>query len=84
LAGIHGLGHRRVGRGRLLTVVVRDIDDRALGAARERIEESLARAVKRGKVSDAGEVLERIELTTHRGAMRDRARWSTPRPGTRR
>jgi 3-hydroxyacyl-CoA dehydrogenase len=34
---------------------------------------SLARAVKRGKVSDAGEVLERIELTTHLGAMRDRA-----------
>jgi hypothetical protein len=51
--------------------VVRDIDDRALGAARERIEESLARTVKLGKVSDAGEVLERIELT-HLGAMRDR------------
>jgi hypothetical protein len=67
-----------------LPVVVRDIDDKALGAARARIEESLARAVKRRKVSNAGEVLKRIEPTTHLGAMRDRELMVRPPPRTRR
>src|SRR5581483_10114465 len=54
-----------------LPVVVRDIDDKAIDAARGRIETSLARAVKRGKIRDPAEVLERIELTTDLAAMRD-------------
>jgi 3-hydroxybutyryl-CoA dehydrogenase len=55
-----------------IPVVVRDIDERAIDAARGRIETSLARAAKRGKVSDPAEVLERIELTTDLDAMADR------------
>jgi 3-hydroxybutyryl-CoA dehydrogenase len=55
-----------------LPVVVRDIDETAVDAARRRIETSLMRAAKRGKVSDPGEVMERIELTTDLDAMADR------------
>jgi 3-hydroxybutyryl-CoA dehydrogenase len=55
-----------------LPVVVRDIDDKAIDAARGRIEASLMRAAKRGKISDPSEVLERIELTTDLDAMADR------------
>jgi 3-hydroxybutyryl-CoA dehydrogenase len=55
-----------------IPVVVRDIDERAIDAARGRIETSLARAAKRGKISDPAEILERIELTTDLDAMADR------------
>jgi 3-hydroxybutyryl-CoA dehydrogenase len=55
-----------------LPVVVRDINDAAVDAARGRIEVSLMRAAKRGKVSDPAEVMERIELTTDLDAMADR------------
>jgi 3-hydroxybutyryl-CoA dehydrogenase len=49
-----------------MPVIVRDVDEASLGRARERITISLARAVRGGKLSesDAGEVRERIELTT--------------------
>jgi 3-hydroxybutyryl-CoA dehydrogenase len=47
-------------------VVVRDVDDAAVEAARERIAASLFRAVKGGKMerSESEEVLGRVELTT--------------------
>jgi 3-hydroxybutyryl-CoA dehydrogenase len=49
-----------------MPVIVRDVDDAALGRAGERIETSLARAVRGGKLdaSQAREVRGRIELTT--------------------
>ena len=49
-----------------LPVIVRDVDEASLGRAEERIETSLARAVRGGKL-DEGEaraVRGRIELTT--------------------
>jgi 3-hydroxybutyryl-CoA dehydrogenase len=49
-----------------LTVVVREIHDEAIGAARGRIENSLEHAVDRGKLDAAAReaVLARIDLTT--------------------
>jgi 3-hydroxybutyryl-CoA dehydrogenase len=49
-----------------LPVVVREINDEAIAAARGRIDGSLARAVNRGKLDAAARdtVLERIEFTT--------------------
>ena len=49
-----------------IPVIVRDVDEASLSRARERIETSLARAVRGGKLDDAHarEARERIELTT--------------------
>jgi 3-hydroxybutyryl-CoA dehydrogenase len=49
-----------------LPVVVRDVDDAAVAAAEQRIEASLSRAVRGGKLDgeQAREARERIELTT--------------------
>ena len=49
-----------------LPVVVRDVDEASLARAAERVDVSLARAVRGGKLSEssAREVRERIELTT--------------------
>ena len=49
-----------------LSVIVRDVDDTAIGGARARIERSLGSAVRRGKVDEgaAAEVLNRISYTT--------------------
>jgi 3-hydroxybutyryl-CoA dehydrogenase len=49
-----------------LSVIVRDIDDTAIGGARRRIEKSLGAAVERGKVEEgaAAEILNRISYTT--------------------
>ena len=57
-----------------LPVVVRDIDEAALEAARGRIETSMARAVKRGKLTEeaARETVERIALTTDLRDVGDR------------
>jgi 3-hydroxybutyryl-CoA dehydrogenase len=54
-----------------LPVVVRDVDAAALARAGQRIEASLARAVRGGKLDDAKarEVLERIDLTTELEAI---------------
>src|SRR5437764_849722 len=54
-----------------LPVIVRDVDDAALGRARERIDASLARAVRGGKLDDrqARVVREGIELTTELEAV---------------
>jgi 3-hydroxybutyryl-CoA dehydrogenase len=48
-----------------LSVIVRDIDDTAIGGARRRIEKSLGGAVERGKVDEgaAAETLNRITYT---------------------
>jgi 3-hydroxybutyryl-CoA dehydrogenase len=49
-----------------MPVIVRDVDEGSLARARERIDVSLARAVRGGKLDErrAREVRERIELTT--------------------
>ena len=54
-----------------LPVVVRDVDDGAVARAGERIEASLARAVRGGKLDDAKarDARERIDLTTHLDAI---------------
>jgi 3-hydroxybutyryl-CoA dehydrogenase len=54
-------------------VVVREVDERALGSARERLETSLRRATDRGKIepSAAEAVLERIVITADADAVRD-------------
>jgi 3-hydroxybutyryl-CoA dehydrogenase len=54
-------------------VVVREVDERALGAVRQRLETSLLRATDRGKIepSAAEAVLERIVITADIDAVRD-------------
>jgi 3-hydroxybutyryl-CoA dehydrogenase len=54
-----------------LPVIVRDVDDAAVGRAGERIEASLARAIRGGKLDEhqARAVRERIELTTRLEAV---------------
>jgi 3-hydroxybutyryl-CoA dehydrogenase len=56
-----------------LPVIVRDVDDASLALAGERIETSLARAVRGGKLDDdhARAARERIELTTRLEAIGD-------------
>jgi 3-hydroxybutyryl-CoA dehydrogenase len=54
-----------------IPVIIRDVDDAALARAAERIDTSLARAVRGGKLqaAEAGAVRERIELTTQLEAI---------------
>jgi 3-hydroxybutyryl-CoA dehydrogenase len=54
-----------------IPVIVRDVDDASLGRARERLDTSLARAVRGGKLdaSQARVVREQIELTTNLDAI---------------
>jgi 3-hydroxybutyryl-CoA dehydrogenase len=54
-------------------VVLREVDERALESARQRLESSLRRATDRGKleVSAAQAVIERIKFTTERDAVAD-------------
>jgi 3-hydroxybutyryl-CoA dehydrogenase len=54
-----------------IPVIIRDVDDAALGRAGERLETSLARAVRGGKLdpSAAQAVRERIDLTTRLEAV---------------
>jgi 3-hydroxybutyryl-CoA dehydrogenase len=52
-----------------LPVVVQDVDEGTLERALSRIEESLERLVRRGKVDDPDAVRERIELTTSLDAL---------------
>ncbi len=65
-AGFMGAGIAESAAVAGLPVIVRDVDDASLERAGQRIETSLARAVRGGKLSapDAGAVRERIELTT--------------------
>jgi len=54
-----------------LPVIVRDVDEASLERARERVESSIERAVRGGKLEagDAQDVLERIDLTTEIGKI---------------
>jgi 3-hydroxybutyryl-CoA dehydrogenase len=54
-----------------IPVIVRDVDDAALGRAGERLDSSIARAVRGGKLdaSAAAAARERVELTTQLGAI---------------
>ena len=54
-------------------VIVRDVDEAALELARKRIDDSVQRAVQRGKQSadDAAALRERIELTTEWQTLRE-------------
>jgi 3-hydroxybutyryl-CoA dehydrogenase len=68
-----GSGIAEVSAAAGLSVVVREVDEEAASAARARVEESLARAVTRTKVSQqaAQDALERIEFTTHLHELAD-------------
>jgi 3-hydroxybutyryl-CoA dehydrogenase len=65
-AGFMGTGIAEAVAVAEIPVTVRDVDDASLGRAAERIDTSLSRAVRGGKLeaSDARAVRERIELTT--------------------
>ncbi|HTP18323.1 MAG TPA: 3-hydroxybutyryl-CoA dehydrogenase [Solirubrobacteraceae bacterium] len=65
-AGFMGTGIAEVVAVAGMPVIVRDVDDASLGRAGERIDSSLARAVRGGKLEapQAAAVRERIELTT--------------------
>jgi 3-hydroxybutyryl-CoA dehydrogenase len=71
--GLMGSGIAEVTAAAGFPVVVREVDERAAAAARGRVEESLARAVTRTKVSQqaAQEVLERIMFTVHLHELAD-------------
>jgi 3-hydroxybutyryl-CoA dehydrogenase len=71
--GLMGSGIAEVTATAGLAVVVREVDEQAAAAARGRVEESLARAVTRTKVSQAAaqEALERIEFTSHLHELAD-------------
>jgi 3-hydroxybutyryl-CoA dehydrogenase len=71
--GLMGSGIAEVSAAAGLSVVVREVDEQAAAAARSRVEESLARAVTRSKVSQqaAQDALERIEFTSHLHELAD-------------
>lgn len=54
-AGLMGSGIAEVCAKAGFTVVVREVDEKALAAGRRRIENSLSKAIERGKLNDAGE-----------------------------
>jgi 3-hydroxybutyryl-CoA dehydrogenase len=64
--GLMGSGIAEVAAAAGLAVILREIDDDALEAARWRIDQSVRRAVSRGKLSDgdAEALIERIQFTT--------------------
>jgi len=71
--GLMGSGIAEVASAAGLSVVVREIDERASAAARARVQQSLGRAVSRGKVSEesAEAALERIAFTVHLHELAD-------------
>ena len=71
--GLMGSGIAEVSAASGLAVVVRDVSEEALGAARGRIEASQARAVKGGKATKdtATEILARIHFTMHLHELAD-------------
>jgi 3-hydroxybutyryl-CoA dehydrogenase len=64
--GLMGSGIAEVSAAHGFPVVVREIDDEALAGARSRIDVSLQRAVRTGKIDDddAAAILDRIQFTT--------------------
>lgn len=73
-AGLMGSGIAEVCARHGLQVIVREIDEDAVTAGRERVESSLERAVSRGKIDDAAraDALRRIAFTTDLDAVADR------------
>ena len=71
--GLMGSGIAEVASAAGLSVVVREIDETASAAARARVQQSLGRAVSRGKVSEesAEAALERIAFTVHLHELAD-------------
>jgi 3-hydroxybutyryl-CoA dehydrogenase len=71
--GLMGSGIAEVAAASGLAVTLRDIDDEAIDAARDRIETSLARAARSGKLTeeDAAAALGRIRLTTELQQLAD-------------
>lgn len=72
--GLMGSGIAEVSARAGLDVVVREVDDEAVAAGRARIERSLERAQKRGKLSaaDTEAALSRLRFATDLGEMADR------------
>ena len=72
--GLMGSGIAEVCARAGLDVVVNEVDADAVAAGRSRVEKSLARAVRNGKLDEAGRdaALERIRLTTDLGDFADR------------
>ena len=72
-AGFMGTGIAESAAVAGIPVIIRDIDDASLARARERIETSLARAVRGGKLDDAHAraARESIDLTTRLEAIAD-------------
>src|SRR3954468_15740811 len=72
--GLMGSGIAEVAARSGFDVLVVELDDGALAAGRRRIDTSLARAVRAGKLDDAGveKTLSRIDFGTDFGAMADR------------
>jgi 3-hydroxybutyryl-CoA dehydrogenase len=70
-AGFMGTGIAETAAVAGIPVIIRDVDDAALGRASERIDVSLARAVRGGKLdaSQAAAVRESIDLTTRLEAI---------------
>src|SRR6187200_1080482 len=64
--GLMGSGIAEVSAAAGLTVAVREIDEGAAEAARGRIEGSVSRAVRRGRIEEdaAAEMLDRIRFTS--------------------
>jgi 3-hydroxybutyryl-CoA dehydrogenase len=71
--GLMGSGIAEVCARAGLDVIVRDVDDAAAATGRARIETSLARAVKAGKISgmERDAALERVTVTTDLGDLAD-------------
>lgn len=72
--GLMGSGIAEVAARAGLEVVVREVSEEAVQAGRERVERSLARAVRGAKLpqDEAAAALARIAFTTELGAMADR------------
>ncbi|MGH9178497.1 MAG: 3-hydroxybutyryl-CoA dehydrogenase [Acidimicrobiales bacterium] len=72
--GLMGSGIAEISARAGLDVVVREVDEDAVAAGRERIETSMARAVRRGKLAaeEAGAALGRLQYTTDLGEMAGR------------
>jgi 3-hydroxybutyryl-CoA dehydrogenase len=73
-AGLMGSGIAEVCARAGLDVVVREVDDAGVAAGRKRIESSLSRAVRTGKLDEAGadKALGRLRFVTDLGELADR------------